>query len=107
MSNSYIEYKNNGDINKTLSVEEYCNKIRPYLKGIINNHEKFDTWKIQLTNNFVTSKDNVKKHVMHSKSDNIEIMISDGADEVIKEIFDSLKNRYQNKVVSLSLIIFI
>ena len=107
MSNNYIEYKNNGDINKTLSVEEYCNKIRPYLKGIINNHEKFDTWKIQLTNNFVTSKDNVKKHAMHSKSDNIETMISDGADEVIKEISDSLKNRYQNKVVSLSSIIFI
>ena len=33
---------------------------------------------------------------MHSKSDNIEIMINDEADEVIKELFDSLKNRYQN-----------
>ena len=32
---------------------------------------------------------------MHSKSDNIEIMISDEADEVIKELCDSLKNRYQ------------
>ena len=29
---------------------------------------------------------------MHSKSDNIEIMISNEADEVIKELFDSLKN---------------
>ena len=28
---------------------------------------------------------------MHSKSDNIEIMISDEADKVIKELFDSLK----------------
>ena len=33
---------------------------------------------------------------MHSKSDNIEIMVSDKADEVIKKLFDSLKNRYQN-----------
>ena len=33
---------------------------------------------------------------MHSESDDIEIMISDKVDEVIKEIFDSLKNRYQN-----------
>ena len=32
---------------------------------------------------------------MHSKSDNIEIMINDEADEVIKDIFDSLKNRYK------------
>ena len=36
-SNNYIEYKSNGARNKTLSVEEYLNKIRPYLKGIINN----------------------------------------------------------------------
>ena len=33
---------------------------------------------------------------MHSKNDNIEIMINDEADEVIKELLDSLKNRYQN-----------
>ena len=32
---------------------------------------------------------------MHSKSDNIEIMISDEADEIMKKLFDSLKNRYQ------------
>ena len=31
---------------------------------------------------------------MHSKIDNIEIMSNDKADEVIKELFDSLKNRY-------------
>ena len=32
---------------------------------------------------------------MHSKSDNIEIMINDEAVDVIKELFDSLKNTYQ------------
>ena len=45
-SNNYIEYESNGDKNKALSVEEYLNKIRPYLKDIINNLQKFDTWKI-------------------------------------------------------------
>ena len=30
---------------------------------------------------------------MHSKTDSIEIMISDETDEVIKEFFDSIKNR--------------
>ena len=35
---------------------------------------------------------------MHSKSDNIEIMISNEAEGVIKELFDSLKNRYQNNL---------
>ena len=42
-SSNYIEYKSNGDKNETLSVEEYLNKISPYLKGIINNLKKFDT----------------------------------------------------------------
>ena len=38
---------------------------------------------------------------MHSKIDNIETMINDEADEVIKELFDSLKNRYQNNLESM------
>ena len=38
---------------------------------------------------------------MHSKSDNIEIKINDKADEVIKELFDSLKNRYYNNLKSM------
>ena len=50
--------------------------------------------------------------VMHSKSDNIEIMINDEADKVKKEFFDSVKNRYQHnlesgKVVILSSIMII
>ena len=34
-------------------------KIRPYLKDIINNLKKSDTWKIQvtITSNFMSSKD--------------------------------------------------
>ena len=47
-SNNYIEHESNGDRNKTLSVEEYLNKIRPYLKDIINNLKKSGPWKIQL-----------------------------------------------------------
>ena len=70
---NYIKYKRNGDKNKILSVEEYFNKIRPYLKGIINNLKKSDTWKIQLTirtNFFSSEDDNDGERVMHSKSDN-------------------------------------
>ena len=43
--NNYIEYESNIDRNKTLLVEEYSSKIRPYLKNIINNLKKSDTWK--------------------------------------------------------------
>ena len=38
---------------------------------------------------------------MHSKNDNIQIMINDDANEVIKEFFDSVKNRYQNNLESM------
>ena len=31
---------------------------------------------------------------MHSKSDNIETMMNDKAEEIIGKNFDSLKNRY-------------
>ena len=64
-SSSFIECKSNGNRKRILSVEEYLNKIRTYLKDIINNLEKFDTWKTQLTiaNDFSSS----KEFVMHSK----------------------------------------
>ena len=45
---------------------------------------------------------------MHPKSDNIEIMINDEVDEVIKDLSDSLKIDIKKKSESLkSLIIFI
>ena len=56
-------------------------------------------WKIQLpvTIDCISSKDvNGDEHVMHSKSDNIEIMMNNEADEVIEELFKSLKKSYQN-----------
>ena len=47
---------------------------------------KSDTWKIQLAivNNFISSIENDEERVRHSKCSNIEIMINDEADEVIK-----------------------
>ena len=55
-------------------------------------------WKIELAIaiTFISSKDNDEEHVMHSKIDNIDIMINYRADEVMEELFKSLQNRYQN-----------
>ena len=81
---SVIIYKNKGD-RKTLSAEEYLNKIESYLKDIINDLKKFDMWKIQLTITvrFFFSVDNKdEEREMDSKTDNIEIMVNDEADEV-------------------------
>ena len=44
--------------------------------------------------NFMSSKDNIEAHVMHSKSDNIETMTNGKSDKVI-EPFQSLLSRYQ------------
>ena len=38
---------------------------------------------------------------MDSKSDNIEILTNGEADEVIKELFDLLKKRFQNNLKSI------
>ena len=96
-SNNYIDYESNSVRNKTLSIEEYHNKIRTYLKDIINNLKKSDTWKTQLTIviNFMSSKYNDEERVMHSKDDDIGIMINDKADEVIEERFESHFDIYQ------------
>ena len=95
-SNNYIEYKSNGDRNQTLLVEKYLNKSRPYLKEIINDINKSDTWKIQLTVtvNFLFFTDNNEGRVTQSKSDNIKIMINYKTDEGIEELFDWLIKKY-------------
>ena len=69
----------------------------------MNNLNNSDTWKVQLiiADNFVSSIDNNEEHVMHSKCDNIEILINDEADEVIKELFDLIQNGYQNNLKSM------
>ena len=48
-------------------------QIKPYLKEIINNLEKSDAWKIQLTVaiDFISSKDTDEERVMHSKSNHV------------------------------------
>ena len=51
--------------------------------------------KLSIAINFISSKETNEESVMHSKSDNIEIMIYDKADEAIQELFELLLFRYQ------------
>ena len=61
-----------------LSIEEYLNEIRPYLKDIINNLKKSDNWKSKLILgiNSMSSKETDEESIMLSKIDNIVIMIN-------------------------------
>ena len=57
-------------------------------------------WKIQLTiaANYICSRDNNEEHVMHLTVYNEEIKISWLGDEFMENLFESLLNRYQNKL---------
>ena len=45
-SNNYVEYKSNGYRNKNLSLKEFLDKIKPYLRELVNDRQESDTWKI-------------------------------------------------------------
>ena len=59
--------------------------FKPYLRDIIINLQKSDTWKIQLTIaiNFISSKDDNEEYVIHLKNNNIEFMSYDNTNEVV------------------------
>ena len=45
--------------------------------------------------NFVSHRETDEERVMHSKRDNIEIMINDKVDEFMEEHFQSLLSKYE------------
>ena len=65
---------------------------------MINDYKSKGEWKIQLTAeiNFTPLKpDSDETRIMHTKSDNTGIMIGSDTNEVIKELFKSFLQRYQ------------
>ena len=73
---NYIEYESRGDNDDNLSLQQYLNIIRPYLRDMIDNHKAHSEWKIQLVMkiNFISSLGTDEFREMYTKSDNIEIM---------------------------------
>ena len=92
-----MEFESDSDKNKNLSGKEYLNEIKPYLKDIKTSFHKSGTWKIKLkiAINLISSKDNNEEEIMHSKSDNVEVMTYGNANSTIERIFESLLSRYQ------------
>ena len=74
--------------------------IRPYLRDIINDHKIQGEWKIQLTMiiNFISSKDSGEICLMHTTSDNMEIMIGNKTSGIIKKLFNSLLQKFQKRL---------
>ena len=84
-----MEYESKGDKDKNLSPEDYLDIIRPYLRGMIDNHKTRGEWKIQLTIQitFISSLDTGEFRIMNSKSDNVKIMMGIETDDIIDELF--------------------
>ena len=97
LDDDYIEYESRGDKDNNLSPEEYLNKIRPYLRKMIDNHKAHSEWKIQLIMriNFVSPLDSKRFHKTHTKRDNIEIMNGIETNDIINEFFNSFFRRCQ------------
>ena len=64
---------------------------------MINDKRKSGEWKIQLVIkiNFISSKNFNDTRDMHSKSDNVEIMMGYNTNEIFEKLFESLLQRYQ------------
>ena len=95
-NNNYTRYESKGD--KILTVKENLGLIEPYLADMMNDNKSKGEWKIQLTAeiNFTSLKrDSNETRIMHTKSDNKEIMVGSDTNEVIKELFKSFLHRYQ------------
>ena len=102
---------------KSLSVKKYLTRIKAYLSDIIINyktqgtwriyscnekieHKTQSEWKIQLTMaiNFISSKlDSDETRIRHPKSEIIEIIMGSETEEVIEELFKSLRQKYKKK----------
>ena len=68
---------------------------------MINDYKSKGEWKIQLTAeiNFTSLKpESDETRSTHTKSDNTEIMIGSDTNEVIKELFKSFLQRYQERL---------
>ena len=95
-SSNYIEYKYSGDKDKTLSIKNYL-EVKPHLSDIITDHKTKGECKIHLTMAIksFSSKDSEEIRTMHSKSDNIKILIGNETDEIIEDLFDSFLQKYR------------
>ena len=86
-----------------MSLDEYLNKTKPYLRNIIIDLQNSDTWKIQLAIAiiFTSSKNAEEECVTNSRSDNIKFTSCSDVNEVVHELFEPLRSRYQRNLGTL------
>ena len=96
-SDNFVEYKSDSKKDQSISISDYLNNIREHLRKLINDKRKKGKWKIQLIMkiNFISSKHFNETRDMYCKSDNFEIMMGVDTNEIIKNLLNSILQRYQ------------
>ena len=93
----YIEYRSEND--EQLPIRKYLENIRPYLWDMIDNLKTKISGKWEkhliIIMNFVSIAGSVIYLQLHPKSSNSEIMTGFDTDEINKEMFESIVQRYQ------------
>ena len=95
-NNNYIQYKSKGD--KTLTFIEYLALIEQHLRKLINYYKNKGERKVQLTAeiSFISLQPGFDEtRVMHTRSDNEEFMNGSDTDEIIKGLFESFLQKYE------------
>ena len=84
-----------------MSIQEYLALIGKYLKKLINQYKKEGEWKIQLIAeiNFISLKPGSDEtRVMYTRSDNEEFMNGDYTNKIIKLLFESFLQRFEENL---------
>ena len=106
---NYLLYDSNGDEDRLLYVHEYLNKIKPYLRDLIDFYNTEREWKVQLSMSitFISYINPDQIQLMHSKSDNVKTTRGVDANDTIQELTSTFLQRYQEGLeIKMKLIIY-
>ena len=96
---NYIQYESKE--NKILTLKEYLALIEKYLRKLINYYKYKGEWKVQSIAeiSFISLKPGSDEtRIMHTRSDNEEFMNGSDTDEIIKGLFESFLQKYDENL---------
>ena len=96
---NYVQYESKGD--KILTLKEYLALIEKYLGKLINHYKNKGECKVQLIAeiSFISLKPGSDEtRIMHTRSNNEEFMNGSDTDEIIKGLFESFLQKYEENL---------
>ena len=99
-NNNYIEYTSKGNRYENLSPAEYLNKIRPYLRDLINDRKLTAELNNNNNNNnnFISVRDFEDTCTTYSASKLVEIFMDSDTENATDTLFNTILNRIQQSM---------